>query len=109
MKNEPNPPSVSHDICLAERLKKDPEFAVQYLKVAFEEAKDAEGRMVLLGAIRQIAKAHGIAKIARGAGIKRESLSRALSAKGNPRFDTIYAVMQAMGLQFTVEPLRASF
>ena len=102
-----HPPSVPHSVCLAARLKRDPEFAVEYLKVAIEEATDKIGRDVLLGAIRQIAKAHGIAKIARAAGIKRESLSRALSPKGNPRFDTIYAVIQAMGLQFTVEPARA--
>jgi probable addiction module antidote protein len=97
-------PSVSHDVCLAERLKRDPEFASEYLKVALEEATDEDGRSVLLAAIRQIAAAHGIAKIARVAGIKRESLSRALSTKGNPRFDTIYAVISAMGLQLTVQP-----
>lgn len=103
MKKKQNVPSIAHNVCLAERLKRDPEFAVQYLKIALEEAGDEEGRDVLLSVIRQIAKAHGIAKIARAAGIKRESLSRALSTKGNPRFDTIYAVIQAMGLQFTVE------
>lgn len=53
--------------------------------------------------MRRIAEAHGIAKIARAAGIKRESLSRALSAKGNPRFDTLYAVVHAIGLQLAVE------
>ena len=68
-----------------------------------EEATDEDGRFVLLNAIRQIAQAHGIAKIARAAGIRRESLSRALSAKGNPRLDTLVAVVRAMGLQLTVE------
>ena len=99
--------SVSHDVCLAQRLKQDSCFAVEYLKVALEEASDKEGRAGLLGVMRQIAKAHGIAKIARAAGIKRESLSRALSPKGNPRFDTIYAVINALNLQFTVQPAHA--
>jgi probable addiction module antidote protein len=103
MKNKVHPPSVPYEPLLLERLKRDPEFAVEYLKVALEEATDEVGRDVLLGAIRRIAQAHGIAKIARAAGIKRESLSRSLSARGNPRFDTIYAVVQAMGLQLTVE------
>lgn len=107
MKKKMHPPSVSHDELVLAHLKSDPEFAVEYLKVALEEATDEDGRYVLLNAIRRIAEAHGIAKIARAAGIKRESLSRALSAKGNPRFDTLYAVINAMGLQLTVEPARA--
>ena len=103
MKKKVYPPSISHDELMLARLKRDPEFAVEYLKVALEEATDEEGHYVLLSAIRQIAQAHGIAKIARAAGIKRESLSRALSAKGNPRFDTLHVVVHAMGLQLTIE------
>lgn len=96
----------THNEVMLKHLKDDPEFAVEYLKVALEEATDEDGRDVLLNAIRRIAEAHGIARIARAAGIRRESLSRALSAKGNPRFDTLYAVVHAMGLQLTVEPAR---
>lgn len=76
---------------------------MRYLKAAFEEATDEDGQHVLLSAIRQIAQARGIANVARAAGIKRESLSRALSDKGNPRLDTLCAVIHAMGLQLTVE------
>lgn len=96
-------PSVPYDKLVIKHLRDDPEFAVEYLKTALEEATDEDGRHVLLNAIRRIAEAHGIAKIARAAGLKRESLSRALSAKGNPRFDTLYAVIHAMGLQLTVQ------
>lgn len=108
MKKKTHPPSISHDKLIVAHLRDDPEFAVEYLKAALEEATDEDGRHVLLFAIRRIAEAHGIAKIARAAGIKRESLSRALSAKGNPRFDTLCAVVHAMGLQLTVEPARES-
>ncbi len=104
MKKKTQPRSISHDRLMIAHLRDDPEFAAEYLKAALEEATDEEGRHVLLAAMRRIAEAHGIAKIARAAGIKRESLSRALSAKGNPRFDTLYAVVHAMGLQLTVEP-----
>lgn len=95
--------TASHDQYVTDRIKRDPEFAAEYLKTAFEEATDEDGRHVLLAAIRRIAQARGIANVARAAGIKRESLSRALSAKGNPRLDTLCAVMHAMGLQLTVE------
>lgn len=106
MKKQQAKPSVSHEERIVERIRRDPEFAAQYLNVAFEEATDEDGRHVLLAAIRQIAQARGIANVARAAGIKRESLSRALSVNGNPRLDTLCAVMHAMGLQLTVEPVR---
>ena len=107
MKNKSYPPSVSHDDLIIVRLKRDPNFALEYLKVALEEATDEDGRYVLLNAIRRIAEVHGIAKIARKAGIKRESLSRALSAKSNLRLDTLYAVISAIGLRLTVKHAHA--
>jgi probable addiction module antidote protein len=44
-----------------------------------------------------------VAKIAKAAGIQRESLYRALSPRGNPRLSTLLAVTKAMGLTLTVE------
>jgi probable addiction module antidote protein len=41
--------------------------------------------------------------VAKSAGIERESLYRALSARGNPRFTTLVAVAKAMGLKLTFE------
>jgi probable addiction module antidote protein len=98
-----NPRSVSHDEKVIERLRKDARFASEYLKAAMEEEED-EPR-VLLVALRRIAEARGgIAQIARKAGIERESLHRALSERGNPRFSTLSAVAKAVGLRLTVEP-----
>jgi probable addiction module antidote protein len=37
------------------------------------------------------------------AGVERESLYRALSVRGNPRWSTLVAVTQAIGLRRTVE------
>jgi probable addiction module antidote protein len=97
--------SVSNDECMIQELREDPEFAIEYLKVAFE---DVENPGVLLIALRRIAEARGgIAKVAKAAGIERESLYRALSAKGNPRLSTLRAVTQAVGLRLTVESARA--
>ena len=44
-----------------------------------------------------------MAKIAKAAGLERESLYRALSANGNPRLSTLYAVAKAVALKLTVE------
>jgi probable addiction module antidote protein len=93
-------PSTSHDEAMIRRIRKEPEFAAEYLKAALE---DADEPRVLLIALRHVAQARGIARIAKAAGIERESLYRALSARGNPRLSTLYAVAKAIGVRLTVE------
>jgi probable addiction module antidote protein len=92
--------SVSHDGTIIRRLRKDPKFAAAYLKAALD---DEEEPRVLLIALRHLAQAQGIAKVAKAAGIERESLYRALSAHGNPRPSTLVAVTRAIGLKLTVK------
>src|SRR5580700_5816851 len=93
--------SVSHDEMVGRRLKRDSRFAVEYLKAALEDTDEPK---VLLVALRRITEARGgFAKIARAAGIERESLHRALSSRGNPRLSTLVAVVKAIGLKLTVE------
>jgi probable addiction module antidote protein len=94
--------SISHDEAIVKELRADPEFAAEYLKAALEEAED-EPRVLLI-ALRHVAEARGgLAKVAKAAGIERESLYRALSQRGNPRLSTLVAVTKAMGLKLTVE------
>jgi probable addiction module antidote protein len=92
--------SASHDEAIIRRLRKDPEFAAEYLKAALE---DEDEPRVLLMALRHVALAKGIAKVAKAAGVERESLYRALSMRGNPRLSTLVAVTRAVGLRLTVE------
>ena len=95
--------SISHDDVMVRRLRKDPEFAAEYLKAALE---DSDEPRVLLMALRHLAQAQGIAKVAKAAGVERESLYRALSPRGNPRLSTLVAVTKAIGLRLTVEAAR---
>jgi len=95
------PTDTSHDAALVAELRADPAFATAYLKAALAESDDPR---VLLIALRQVASAHGMAEVAGRARIERESMYRALSAKGNPRFSTIVAILGALGLALTVEP-----
>lgn len=92
--------SISHEEALVRELRDNPRFAVEYLKSALEENDEPT---VLLIALRRIVQARGIAKIAKTAGVERESLYRALSKKGNPRLSTLAAVTKAVGLRLTVE------
>jgi probable addiction module antidote protein len=93
--------SISHDRAVVRQLRDDPEFAAEYLNAALQDADEPH---VLLIALRRVAEARGgLAKVAKAAGIKRESLYRALSARGNPRLSTLVAVTKAIGLKLTVE------
>lgn len=93
--------SISHHEAVIRELRANPEFAVEYLKAALEEADEPEA---LLIALRRVAEARGgVAKVAKAAGIERESLYRALSPRGNPRLSTLVAVTKAVGLRLTVE------
>jgi probable addiction module antidote protein len=92
--------SASHDEAIVRWLRKDPEFAAEYLKAALEDEGEPQ---VLLIALRHVAQARGIAKVAKATGIERESLYRALSVRGNPRLSTLVAVTKAIGLRLTVE------
>ena len=96
--------SISHDQAIVDELRRDPKFAAEYLKAALE---DTEEPKVMLVVLRQLAEAKGgVAKIAKAAGVKRESLYRALSPFGNPRLSTLTAVLKAVGLKLSVEAAR---
>jgi probable addiction module antidote protein len=92
--------SISHDEATTDELRKDPELAADYLREVLQEGDDPR---VMLLALRRLAQAHGIAKVAKAAGVERESLYRALSPKGNPRLSTLLAVAKAIGLKLIVE------
>lgn len=95
---------ISHDEAVVRELQADPDFAAEYLNAALEESEEPQA---LLIALRRLAEAKGgVAKIAKAAGIERESLYRALSSRGNPRLSTLTAVTRALGLKLTVETSR---
>ncbi len=91
--------TVSHRERLIEELRADPELAAEYLNAA---AEDGDPR-VYLSALRTVAEAQGMAKLAKAAGVPRESLYRALSSGGNPRFATLHAILKAAGLKMAVQ------
>ena len=64
--------TISHDKAIVEELRRDPTFAAEYLTAALEDSDDPQ---VLLVVLRHVAEAKGgVAKVAKAAGVKRESL-----------------------------------
>ncbi|MEI6469534.1 MAG: addiction module antidote protein [Betaproteobacteria bacterium] len=56
----------------------------------------------LIRALGHIAKAKGMAAVAKESGLGRESLYKALSEGSQPRFETITKVINALGLKMSV-------
>jgi probable addiction module antidote protein len=86
--------TISHGEAIIRRIRKEPDFAAEYLKAALE---DEDEPRVLLMALRHLAQAQGIAKVAKAAGIERESLYRALSVRGNPCLSTPSPLRRRLG------------
>lgn len=103
-----NEASRPHDQTVIELLREDPSLAIDYLATALDEVNEPGGRSALLAALRQIAEAQGMSDVAERAGIKRESLYRALSPKGNPTIKTLLAVTSAIGLKLSVHRQEAA-
>ena len=64
-----------------------------YLEAVAEDGTQEE----LLSAINDIARARGMTKTAKEAGITREGLYKALSPDGNPAFSTAWNILHSIG------------
>lgn len=86
--------TVPYDVAAQLRTAEE---AAAYLDAWLTEAPDdAAGIARALG---DIARAKGMAQVARQAGLSRESLYKALSETGNPSFATVLKVAKALGVR----------
>jgi probable addiction module antidote protein len=81
----------------AEYLKTEEDVA-NYLEAVFEDGDPA----LVAHALGVVARAKGMAKIAKKAGLGRESLYKALSKGGNPKIETVLKVVHALGLKLKI-------
>ena len=70
----------------------------EYFRQVMEDGDPDE----IVRALGHIARARGMAQLAKDSGLGRESLYKALSEGSKPRFDTIMRVTKALGLTLTV-------
>ena len=70
----------------------------RYLQAALEEGDSA----LVAAVLGDIARAKGMSRIAKKAGLGRESLYKSLSAEGNPELATVLKVVRALGLKLKV-------
>jgi probable addiction module antidote protein len=74
------------------------EVIAEYLTAAAEDPNPD----VFLAALGDVAKAKGMAEIAKASGLGRESLYKALTSGAHPRFETVQAVLRALGVKLAI-------
>jgi probable addiction module antidote protein len=90
----------SHDDYLAKSLK-DPKEAALYLNAAAEEGDPT----LVLVALAQVARAHGVTRMAKRVSLSRMGIYKTLSKRGNPEFKTFFGILKASGIQLAFKPL----
>jgi probable addiction module antidote protein len=81
----------------AARYLNDDAAIAEYMTAVLETADDD----LLLLALGDIARARGMAEVAKAAGLGRESLYKALAPGARPRFDTVLKVARALGVRLS--------
>ena len=71
-------------------------------------AFETEDAAFIADAVGVVARARGMSDIARESGLSREQLYRSFSASGNPTLKSMLAVMKALGVKVTAEPLTSA-
>ena len=87
---------------VAEHLRTPKEMAL-YLQACIDESNGDAA--FIARALGDIARAKGMAHVAKESGLSRESLYKALSGDRIPGFDTVLKVMTALGLSLNTKPI----
>ena len=81
----------------------DEETIAEYLTAALEDPNPD----VFLAAVRDVARARGMAQLAKDAGLGRESLYKALAPGAKPRYDTVLKLLHALGVKISATPVHS--
>lgn len=82
---------------VAEHLKTDKDIKL-FLKEAVKYGIDKD----FIHALNTAARAKGMTEVAKKAGVTRASLYKSLAEDGNPRFETIAKIVEALGCRLVV-------
>lgn len=80
---------------------KTPAAIAAYLTEAFE----TDDAAYICVALDTVARAKGMANVAKATGLGRESLYKAFSGSSKPEFDTVRKVMNSFGVKLVAEPI----
>jgi probable addiction module antidote protein len=94
----PRAKTTRYDVAEHERT---PREMAAYLEACLDES--GGDAAFIAKALGDIARAKGMAQVARDAGLSRESLYKALSGDRSPDFETILRVVSALGIKLHAE------
>mgnify|MGYP001600995504 CR=1 FL=1 len=95
-------PWVSYQDLLIEDLK-NPKEAQAYLNAALEEGDE---KLFLIALTNVLEAQGGLASFAKRTHLNRVSLYKMLSRRGNPEWESILSLLNALGIKFQVVPER---
>ena len=87
-------------------LRNHPEEVDNFVSVLFEEYAQDRDTAALLSSLRVIGRIKGISLIAENSGLSRKGVQKALSEDGNPKFESVNAIMHAMGYRLAPQKLQ---
>jgi probable addiction module antidote protein len=86
-------------------LRDHPEEIDGYIAVLFDEyARDGD-TAALLSSLRVLGRVKGVSRLAETSGLTRKGIQKALSEDGNPKFESVNAIIHAMGYRLAVQKL----
>jgi probable addiction module antidote protein len=90
-----------------EYLRNHPEEMDNFVSILFEQYAQNGDTAALLSSLRVVCRVKGVSIIAENSGLSRKGVQKALSEDGNPKFESMNAIMHAMGYRLAPQKLEA--
>jgi probable addiction module antidote protein len=88
-----------------EYLRDHPDEVDDYINIIFDEYAQDGDIATLLSSLRVISRIKGVSFIAETSGLSRKGVQKALSEEGHPKFESVNAILHAMGYRLVPQKL----
>lgn len=89
-------------------LRAHPEEVDEYISVLFEEYAENGDMAALLSSLRLVSRVKGVSRVAEASGLSRKGVQKALSENGHPQFESVNAILHAMGYRLAPQKLEST-
>ena len=108
MKKIGNRKFMTLDEFIQKDFKENPKQVDLYLDETICEYKRDRDIKILIASLRDVVKAKGVCYIAQKTGLNRQTIYKALSGKGNPTFNTLTVILEALGYGFDFKKIKTA-
>lgn len=96
------------DDITVEYLCNHPDEVDDYVTELFEEYAQDRDIATLLSSLRIVSRVKGVSFVAETSGLSRKGVQKALSEEGHPKFESVDAILHAMGYWLVPQKLQSS-